>query len=292
MGDPRFYYYPEGGGLETVDLAEGLSNIEIVMAIRREDAIGLSGAMSTAILGPSWTVRVVLENFGTPGAVALERKLETLINHLRRGGLCGFARDHAKAFCAARAGASARGWAYINTGGNAFSAWSAAAVIASGDEVAIEQAPPGCLAEVRLSSGMTGTRIDLSETTVYEMDPAKGTAWVRHRDFFPVCYLSAEDARTNPLTHDHRRNYTLDLRLSFDSAGLATLLTAGGGTGKDVAGTGPGTGGVYDTSGWGYAVKPALSPSSLGGTTIGVGATLETLATNSNRAASRLRRLS
>lgn len=238
MGNPRIYYYPDGGSaLEYVDLAEEFTNLEDVPAIRREDAVALDGGMSTAVLGPSWMIRITLERFGAPGANELERKLQALISHLRRGGRCGVTRDHARAFCAGKTGASSRGASYIPTAGNAFSAWSASAAIASGDEVAIEQAPPGMAQEVRLSSGMVGSQVHLSESTVYQMDPTKGYVWVRWRDFWPVCHMSAEDSGKNPLTHDHRRNYTLDLRLYFSPSELATVL--GAGSGSSYANIGP-----------------------------------------------------
>lgn len=227
MGTPRLYYYPDGGSaLETIDLAEELTNIEEMPFVRREDAEAMSGAMSTAILGPMWSVRITLERFGSPGANAIERQLQALLSHLRLGGRCGVSRDHSKSFCALRSGATGRGWSYVPTGGNGFAAWSVAAAIGAGDEVAIEQAAPGLCSEIRISSGMTGNTVNLSEPTVYEMDGTKGAVWVRWRDFWPVCYMSAEDAKTNPLTHDHRRNYTLNLRLYMAPGEVATVLGA------------------------------------------------------------------
>lgn len=225
MGTPRFYYYPDGGtALEYVDLGEELTDIDFVPGVRRQDAIALDGAASTALLGPSYSVRITLERFGSPGALELERKLQALISHLRRGGRCGFSRDHARTFAAVRSGVAGRGWGYVATAGNAFSAWSLTGAVAVNDEVAIEQGPPGLTSEVRLVSGMTGGTVNLAETTVYEFDGTKGTVWVRWRDFFPVCYLAAEDATKNPLTHDHRRNYSLDLRLYMAPSEVATVL--------------------------------------------------------------------
>lgn len=222
MGTPTFYYYPNAGrSLETVDLGEELQNLIAVPAIAREDAVALDGSMSTAVLGPRWELQIKLERFGSPGANSIERKLQALANHLRRGGLCGFARDSDKAWCGRRNGATGRGYTYASTGGNAFTAWEAAATLASGDEVACEGAPPSYIHEIRGVSSMTGVRqINLSEALVFDVTGG----WVRHRDFWPVCYMTAENAAKDPLTHDHRRNYTLDLRLVFSPAMLDTLL--------------------------------------------------------------------
>tara|TARA_R110000868_G_scaffold122400_1_gene324238 strand:- start:1952 stop:2845 length:894 start_codon:yes stop_codon:yes gene_type:complete len=222
MGTPTLYYYPTGGRtLETVDLSEELTNLTAVPAIRREDAIALDGSMSTVVLGPLWEVRIMLERFGSPGANSIERKLQALANHLRRGGLCGVALDSGKAWCGRQSGATGRGYTYVATGGNAFAPWSAAAALVSGDEVAVEGAPPDFSHEVHGVSSMTGTRqVNLTESIIFD----RVGGWTRHRDFWPVCYMSAEEAAKDPITHDHRRNYTLDLRLVFSPAMLATLL--------------------------------------------------------------------
>jgi len=221
MGTPTLYYYPTGGrALETVDLGEELQDLTATPAIRREDAVALDGSMSTAVLGPLFDVRILLEHFGSPGASALERKLQALANHLRRGGLCGVALNSDKAWCGKRQGATGRGYSYASTRGNAFVSWSPSATLASGDEVAIEGWPE-FTHEIRGVSSMTGShQINTSEALVY--DHAGG--WVRHRDFWPVCYMTAEQAAKDPITHDHRRNYTLDLRLVFSPAMLGTAL--------------------------------------------------------------------
>lgn len=221
MGTPTLYYYPTGSrALETVDLGEELTDLTAVPAIRREDAIALDGSMSTVVLGPLWEVRILLEHFGSPGANSIERKLQALVNHLRRGGLCGVALDSGKAWCGVRQGTSGRGYSYAATRGNAFVAWSPLAALVSGDEVAIE-GWPAITHEVRGVSSMTGAhQINTTEALVYD----HSGGWVRHRDFWPVCYMSAENAAKDPITHDHRRNYTLDLRLVFSPAMLSTLL--------------------------------------------------------------------
>lgn len=243
MATPKLYYYPNGGrSLEVVDLGEEVTDLTAVPAIRREDAIALDGSMSTAVLGPLWEVRVTLERFGSPGASSLERQLQALANHLRRGGLCGVALDSGKAWCGSQRGATGRGYSYVATGGNAFAPWNSGAALVSGDEVAVEGAPPDFSHEVHGVSSMTGTRqVNLSESIIFD----RVGGWTRHRDFWPVCYMSAENAAKDPITHDHRRNYTLDLRLVFSPAMLATLLGSLGSFSAGSWGVGSSAGSIF-----------------------------------------------
>jgi len=228
--DPRFYYYPEStGGLAYVDLGGPLTNITVIPGIVRKDGVGYDGSYSTAVYGPDFTVRVLVEHFGadSPGANATERGLQGLINHLRRGGACGFTRRHDKAWCGKFSGGTAPGWGYAPTFGNEFSSWSGSAALASGDEVAIESGPARNRHEIGLVSSVTaGRTVNLSATTLYEHGDGTAASWCRYRWFFPVCYLPADDAGANadPLTHDGLRNWTLDLRLRFSPGLLATAL--------------------------------------------------------------------
>ena len=227
--DPVFWWYPEeGAGVNVVDLSEGLTNLIVTPAIRREDAIGYDGGFSTAIYGPSHVVTIILERFGgqSPGANALERQLQAMVNHLRRGGVVAFSRVRSKAWCGPLSGAITSGFSYAPTSGNAFTAWYAAA-LASGDEVVIESGSPRNRHEVHATTGVTGVgRVDLSDTVIFDYDVAVAGAWARYRDFFPVLYMPADEAgdRNDPITHDARRNWTLRLSLRFSPSMLATVL--------------------------------------------------------------------
>ena len=157
-----------------------------------------------------------------------------------------------KAWCGSQRGATGRGYTYVATGGNAFSPWASGATLVSGDEVAVEGAPPDFSHEVHGVSSMTGTRqVNLSESIIFD----RVGGWTRHRDFWPVCYMSAEEAAKDPITHDHRRNYTLDLRLVFSPAMLATLLGSIG-TGAPAGAFSVGSGGGWSPSVSSYAKLP------------------------------------
>lgn len=228
MANPAFYYYPDGSGsLEIVDLGEGLSNIEELPGVLVEDAVALDGTPYRMVLGPAHSVRIELSRFGSPGANSLERKLQALVSHLRRGGMCGVTRDTARVFAGSAAAGWKRGNSTIATYGNEFTAWSASGAVASGDEVAVEAAPPGGLYEVRLVSALISAHtINFSgETLAYSYDGST-SAWARWRDFWPVCYLPASEVGRMLITHDRRLNYSLDLPLVYLPSLMAAMLAS------------------------------------------------------------------
>ena len=228
MGNPAIYYYPDGtGSLEVVDLGEGLSNIEELPGVLVEDAVALDGTPYRMVLGPAHRVRIELERFGAPGANSLERKLQALASHLRRGGMCGVTRDTARTFAGSAAAGWKRGNSTIATYGNEFTAWSAAGAVGSGDEVAVEAAPPGGLYEVRLVSALVSAHtVNFSgETLAYSYDTSS-SSWLRWRDFWPVCYLPSGEVGKMLITHDRRRNYSLDLPLVYLPSLMAAMLAS------------------------------------------------------------------
>jgi hypothetical protein len=236
--DPVFWWYPEEtAGLQEIDLSEGLTNLIVTPAIRREDAVGYDGSYATAIYGPEFAVTVILERFGgqSPGSNALERKLQAMVNHLRRGGVVAFSRVRAKSFCGSLSGGITPGFNYAPTFGNAFAAWYAA-TLAAGDEVAVESGPARNRHEVHAVSSVAGGVINLSDPIVFEHGTGTAASWCRYRDFFPVLYMPAAKSTVDadPITHDARRSWTLRLELRFAPSLLATLLT--GNTADDFVG--------------------------------------------------------
>lgn len=227
--DPVFWWYPEASaGVQEIDLSEGLTNLIVTPAIRREDAVGYDGNFATAIYGPTFAVTILLERFGgqSPGSNALERKLQAMVNHLRRGGVVAFSRVRSKSFCGSLSGTIGPGFSYAPTFGNAFSTWYAS-TLAAGDEVAVESGPARNRHEVHAVSSVAGGVVNLSDTIVFEHGTGTAASWCRYRDFFPVLYMPADRAADNsdPITHDARRSWTLRLELRFAPAMLATLLT-------------------------------------------------------------------
>lgn len=216
MAAPRFYYYPdETGSLESVDLGEGLSNLQETASAIVTDTYAADGKAYRSFQRDTFEVRIELERFGTPGTNSLERKLQNLQSHLQRGGWVGFSRDHAKTWASIRSGAASRGDTIFYTGGSGFSAWSASGTLAAGDEVVIETAPPDSRREISTVSSLGSTGdVSLGTALVFSYD---GHPIIRYRDFYPCLRLAAGNLR--PLvTHDHRRNWTLDATFEYSVA--------------------------------------------------------------------------
>ena len=225
MGNPRFYYYPdEAGSLETIDLGEGLTDLVELPGAVVEDAASLDGYPYRSFLRDTFGIRIVLERFGSSGTSSLERKFATLQSHLGRGGLVGFSKDHSKTWAAIRTGSATRGDPLFQTPGNGFTAWAPAGTLASGDEIAIESPAPDSRREYTTISALSSTGdLTLVDALRYTYD---GHPIARYRDFYPVCWLSADGVSRPIVVSDHRRNWTLDLTLEYLPAATAALWGA------------------------------------------------------------------
>lgn len=252
--DPRFYYYPApGGSLTTLDLAEQLAALDEIPGMMRADAYA-GGVNYASVLQESFRVRVVLQLVPqtTTAGAATERALQTLANHLLRGGYVGFSRNHGKTWCSAQGtGAWDRSASSIACGGNGFSAWSASGALASGDEVVIESSAHGPYREYHTTSGSvsaTASSVGLAETTEYTYPWVMGgtPAIVRYRHFWPALWLPEDQIGRPIVTTSRGITWTLDATLAYSAAATAALF---GGIGSGI-GT-PGAIPLGDTTGVG-----------------------------------------
>lgn len=219
MGNPCFYYYPdEGGSLEVIDLGEGLSDIEETPGADVADSYAGDRTPFRAWYASTFRVRLLLERFGTPGQSSVERALLSMQAHLARGGAVGFSRDHAKTWASIRSGAASRGDTSFPTAGNGFTGWSAAATLASGDEMVIEDLAGR--REITTTTNATGGELTLSPGLIYTYE---GHPLVRWRDFYPALTLPADQVGRALVTHDHRRNWTLEAIFEFSVAAAIGL---------------------------------------------------------------------
>lgn len=206
----KIYWYPEdGAGLSVLTLARAPSQVHESRVPDRVTARRGDGSGAVAVGLPLTRVRIVVERGLSAGNV---RDLRQLEDHLQRGGPIGFARDHTKAW-AAYGSRTFRGYSYVSTiGGNAFTAWEAAAALASGDEVVIESAPPAGEIEMHAVSSVSATgNVNLnSETILKSFD---GPILVRHRDFYPALWMPDDQVSRPIVTTEHRLTYTLDVEL-------------------------------------------------------------------------------
>lgn len=267
MGDPRFYYYPDAAGsLESVDFAMALSDIQETHLANVEDAYTGDYVAYRSFLGATMRVRIVLERFGTRGADTLERDAQSLVTHLQRGGAVGFSRDHAKTWASVTSTGPTRGDTVLYTsGGNGFTAWSLSGTPAVGDEVAIETPPADYIREIRTVGALTVTppvHLPLAAGCRYTYS---GPAVVRWRDFYPVLRMPRDLVGRTFITHDHRRNFTLDVTLEYNPAEVLALY---GTRGSRYDATYAGALGRIRDMGAGPALRGASAERGFGGSSI------------------------
>lgn len=261
--DPRFYFYPMiDGSLSVVDLGEQLAALDEMPTAQRADAYA-GGVNYSSFLQEQFRVRIVLQlvsQTATAGA-ATERRLQTLVNHLLRGGYVGFSRDHSKSWCAAQSAVVwDRGASSIGCGGSGFTAWSAFASLVSGDEVVVETASVGPYREYHTTSGIVATAatsVGLAETLeyAYPFDLAGTLGLVRYRYFWPLLWLPEDQISRPILTSSRGITWTLDVTLAYSMVAAAALFgTIGSGVATGVIplrdATGVGSGHLKSTLDW------------------------------------------
>jgi hypothetical protein len=220
MATPHIYYYPNNSNLEVIDLGEELSDLTETPGAEVEDAVTVDGLFSRNLIRRTYKVRLYLERFGAIGGSSLERKLQTLESHLMAGGVIGFSRDETKAFCSLSQGGFNRGQTIFYGGSSPFSAWYSGAAPSVSDEIVIESMGAGAHREFNTVSAFSGGQVTLGISAVYSHP---GHPLCRFRDFYPVLYLAKEDIRPTCI-HDHRRNYTWEVTLTYSPAAVINLL--------------------------------------------------------------------
>jgi len=223
----KFYWYPDDdGSLSTIALAKPLTELHETRDPNRVSVKRGDGSSANATWLSDTRVRIVLERGLSAGNV---RDLRQLEDHLHRGLPVGFAREHTKAW-AAFGGSTFRGFTYIVAGAGAFTAWESAAALASGDEVAIESAPPEGEIEMHAISSVSSTTgyVTLNGETI--LRSFAGPIIVRHRDFYPALRMPDDRIGRPIVTTERRLSWTLDVELEI----IPDIIRAGYDTDAEV----------------------------------------------------------
>jgi hypothetical protein len=170
----------------------------------------------------------------TGNQLYLERKLESLSSHLERGLPISLTGDLEKCWAGFISGGTGLdpGRSVLDTGGNLFSSYGAAS-IGDGDEVVIEGPNPTLHREIMRVKTHSGGVFQTYNETLYRY--LEGPVMVRHRLFYPVLYLPADQLGKNIVTNDHRWTFTLDLTLEQGVEAFASMYS-GDGVQVDLAG--------------------------------------------------------
>lgn len=210
MGNPYFYvYYTDSGPLTSHDFGRSISDLYPRPVRARVDARGGDGAVSSAV-GPAG-MRVVVRRERTSDQ-SLVRAWRNVEDHLLVGGRVGFSWDHARSWAGYASLSPTEGDTLLYTGGNAFSAWSAAAALSSTDEIVIESPNPEGRREYTTVSAYAVGRITVpSVLNTYTAKPM-----VRWAGFFPALYLPEDQLDRLRISADRNITWNLDFELEVD----------------------------------------------------------------------------
>ena len=221
--NPMIWWYPSASGpVKSIDFGEGVTDLQEIASAEVADVYAGDGYPYRNHLGTTLRVRLLLEHFGTPGGVSLERDFYSLQAHLFKGGMIGFSRNGEKAW-AGRAVPPSQDDELIYTNGNSFESWSDSTLV-EGDEIVVESAHPDSFREVVLAGAQATNpplNLILGEGLRYTY-----SSWViaRWRHFFPLLWLPQDQVGRPIVTGDHGLNWTLDVTLEYSVAAVLGLF--------------------------------------------------------------------
>ncbi len=230
MANPRFYWYPNGLGLKTIDLAPGYGALPELC----EEDDEVFGGVSHSASGRSFSVvrarparvSIVLPNVRSNSEIAED--LHNLRDFAKRGGAFGFVLDSAKAvFCYGNLPWTV-GLSSLSTPGVVW--YEPTATLATGDDLVLETPNPARITERQAVGGLGysgGVSIPLSRTVVTSQ-PVKG--WARYRWYYPRLRLTEPnsweiDPVENGYFHRHTIGATIQLADLLDGSAWAGAIT-------------------------------------------------------------------
>lgn len=230
MGSPRFYWYPNGAGLKTIDLEPGYGAIPDLC---EEDTEAFGGVAHSAA-GASYTVvrhiaaRLSLSLPTVRADSDVAEDLHNLRDFAKRGGAFGFCLDSAKAvFCYGNLPWTV-GMTSLSTPGVVW--YEPTATLAAGDEIVLETPNPNRITERRSIGGIGysgGVSIPL-DRAVTTIQPVKG--WARYKFYYPRLKLTELnswqiDPIDNGFFHRHTIEATIQIADLLDGASWAGAIT-------------------------------------------------------------------
>lgn len=226
MALPKFWYTRGDGVVTSVEITEGLSDLDENPVTLRADGQSAYGGLQTTHHRTVLHPRVVVERFSglSSAGKTLHRKLMTLHYFLAIGNGVAFARDPDKAWGGYASSLPAAGDTVIRTNGNTF-AYNASAALAAGDEVVVQGPPDSGKVQHTTISTILGNTMTLSHALVFDYSTEE-YCLVRQRDFFPVLRMAPGDARRT-ITSERRIVYTFECDFIEDVASLSTMSTKG-----------------------------------------------------------------
>ncbi|MGA0848322.1 MAG: hypothetical protein ACO3RX_00075 [Chthoniobacterales bacterium] len=241
--DSRFYYYPgtqpDGSTpLQPIDLGR-LAGLVDETPEPVEFSVGsLAGRETVQTWAVDLPVRITVD--GIPAGV-LQRQLQALTSHLRRGGVVGFALVHAKFFAACRQGgllvSAGSDLSGVPLGESNWYQWNTSTSLGSGDLVAVEGFDGVRMVHAVSSVGLWSA-YSAQITLDGNLEFPVGDFVVRERYTYPALRLAPDGRRAPLLSTANGHTWSLDLPLVVDRYTLRETLSELPGTSGAPATTG------------------------------------------------------
>lgn len=224
MGNAKFYYYPEPDArqLRTIDLGEKLGELfsEFEIDVRSSISRGGRRYLSHGLQREFITIQRDRMILGEDVAI----KLQTMQNHLDRGGYVMFSADSDKAYIHPLLNTTQQQDATLTLGSNPLKEIIGSNIPQSNDYVSIHTGSPTNILEYTKIHNVNGS-FSSSEGGSIAVNPKiaytyNDRAFLRHYRFFPFLRRSANEIGQNIITNEGGRLFSLNVRLYLDSYSL------------------------------------------------------------------------
>lgn len=221
MGNAKFYYFPEPDArrLVTIDLGEKLGELFSEYQYDVSESISRGGRryLSHGLQREFVTIQRDRMLLGEDLAI----QLESMQNHLDRGGYVSFCADDDKAYIHPLLNTPEQGSLFQTLGSNPFQDVTGANLPTSGDYITIQtDSPTSIIEKAKINSvdssfsSSTGGSITISPKLNYTY-PER--SFLRYYRFWPTLRRGASDIGQNIITNENGRLFSLNVRLYLDT---------------------------------------------------------------------------
>jgi hypothetical protein len=239
MGNPRFYWYPEGAtSFETIQLP----HVSAVAVAQFRDVVDAEGLTMTRLDRGGGRLVTIRGRYNTANHANVIRALQTLDAYLRYGGRVAFAIDSAKAYMAPLVMTALPGTQQIFTDANVLPFTAGGVTLANNDEIEIQVTNPLRYERAVVTSAVattSGYNLTLGRG-LYNFQPQN--AIVRTQYTFPTLYMDATGSNGSTRWLDDTRHpgliYEMDLTLVELPWEVAAMLSGELATGNLQIGSG------------------------------------------------------
>lgn len=228
MGNAIFFYFPlpDARSLVTIDLGEGVGELFSEFEVDSSQAISRGGRryLSNGLQREFVTIQRDRMISGTTSAEDKAMRLQSMQNHLDRGGYVSFCSDADKAYLFPILNNIVQGQDEVLCGSNPFKDVTGANLPTVDDYVTIQTDSPTNINEykkIKIVDGSfnssTGGELTLTPELVYTYQQR---SFLRYYRFWPTLRRDQRDIGQNIVTNENGRLFSLNVRLYHDTYSL------------------------------------------------------------------------